>query len=76
LFNSILRNQETVFAVIVDWQAIVNQLNGTSAAMVVKAAEDAAKVAVLEGKKQVAGKHLIAAIAEQQRASQSTNGCN
>lgn len=39
--------------------------------MVVKAAEDAAKAAVLEGKKQVAHKHLIAAIAEQQRASQS-----
>ena len=55
----------------VDWQAIVKQLKGTSAAMVVKAAEDAAKAAVLEGKKQVAGKHLIVAIAEQQRASQS-----
>ena len=54
----------------------MKQLHGTSAAMVVKAAEDAAKAAVLEGKKQVAGKHLIAAIAEQQRASQSTNGCN
>ena len=60
----------------VDWQALVKQLKGTSAAMVVKAAEDAAKTAVLEGKKQVASKHLIAAITEQQRASQSTNGCN
>ena len=60
----------------IDWRAIVKQLEGTSAAMVVKAAEDAAKAAVLEGKKQVAGKHLTAAIAEQQRASQSTNGCN
>jgi len=44
--------------------------------MVVKAAEDAAKAAVLEGKKQVAGKHLVAAIAEQQRSSQTTKGCN
>ncbi len=54
----------------IDWRAIVKQLEGTSAAMVVKAAEDAAKAAVLEGKKQVAGKHLTAAIAEQQRANQ------
>ncbi len=60
----------------IDWRAIVKQLEGASAAMVVKAAEDAAKAAVLEGKKQVVSKHLIAAIAEQQRASQSTNGCN
>ena len=58
----------------IDWRAIVKQLEGTSAAMVVKAAEDAAKAAVLEGKKQVAGKHLTAAIAEQQRAYKYHNG--
>ena len=58
----------------IDWHAIVKKLEGTSAAMVVKAAEDAAKAAVLEGKKQVAGKHLTAAIAEQQRASQYGDG--
>lgn len=48
----------------IDWQALVNQLSGAAAAMVVKAAQDAAKAAVLGGREVVGESNLRAAIAE------------
>jgi SpoVK/Ycf46/Vps4 family AAA+-type ATPase len=51
----------------VDWQALVGELAGASAAMVVKAARDAAKAAVLKGRKTVTESHLREAIAEVRR---------
>jgi len=48
----------------VDWKGLVNSLKGASAAMVVKAARDAAKAAVLKGRKTVTDAHLREAIAE------------
>lgn len=51
----------------VDWRPIVKTLSGSSAAMVVKAAQDAAKAAVLSGQKIVAACHLNTAIAELNR---------
>ncbi|MFM8474373.1 MAG: ATP-binding protein [Planctomycetaceae bacterium] len=50
-----------------DWRPIVKSLSGSSAAMVVKAAQDAAKAAVLSGQKIVAVCHLKTAIAELNR---------
>lgn len=50
-----------------EWQPIVQSLSGLSAAMVVKAAQDAAKAAVLSGQKIVAASHLKTAIAELKR---------
>lgn len=50
-----------------DWASIVHSLAGASAAMVVKAAQDAAKAAVLSGQKVVTVDHLITAVAELKR---------
>jgi SpoVK/Ycf46/Vps4 family AAA+-type ATPase len=58
-----------------EWQPIVQSLSGASAAMVVKAAQDAAKAAVLAGQKIVTASHLKAAIAELKRDDKpSRNG--
>jgi SpoVK/Ycf46/Vps4 family AAA+-type ATPase len=51
----------------INWAALVEHLTGASAAMVVKAAQDAAKAAVLSGKQLVTQAHLMQAIAEQRR---------
>lgn len=51
----------------VNWQAMIDELSGASAAMVVKAARDAAKAAVLKGRKTVTEAHLREAIAETRR---------
>ncbi len=51
----------------INWVALVEHLTGASAAMVVKAAQDAAKAAVLSGKQLVTQAHLMQAIAEQRR---------
>lgn len=51
----------------INWERIVKQLSGASAAMVVKAAQDAAKAAVLNGKKGVAESDLQQAVAELRR---------
>lgn len=51
----------------VDWAALVEELAGRSAAMTVKAAQDAAKAAVLGGEKVVTQKHLSKAISELRR---------
>lgn len=48
----------------INWERIVNQLSGASAAMVVKAAQDAAKAAVLQGKKGVSELDLQQSVAE------------
>ena len=55
------------FADQIDWKALVERLIGSSAAMVVKAAQDAAKAAVLAGNKTVAQKDFMQAISELQR---------
>ena len=58
-----------------EWRPIVQCLSGSSAAMVVKAAQDAAKAAVLSGQKIVAASHLKTAIAEIKRENKpSRNG--
>ena len=51
----------------IDWAALVEHLTGASAAMVVKAAQDAAKAAVLSGKQLVTQANLLLAITEQRR---------
>lgn len=51
----------------IDWPAMVEALAGCSAAMVVKAARDAAKAAILKGKKTVTEAHLREAIQEAKR---------
>ena len=51
----------------INWVALVEHLTGASAAMVVKAAQDAAKAAVLSGKQLVTQAHMMQAIAEQRR---------
>jgi SpoVK/Ycf46/Vps4 family AAA+-type ATPase len=48
----------------INWERIVNQLSGASAAMVVKAAQDAAKAAVLQGKKGISESDLQQSVAE------------
>lgn len=50
-----------------DWRPIVQSLSGSSAAMVVKTAQDAAKAAVLSGQKIVAASHLKTAVSELKR---------
>ena len=58
-----------------DWPPIVQSLSGLSAAMIVKAAQDAAKAAVLIGQKIVAVNQLKTAIAELKREDKpSRNG--
>ena len=51
-------------AEMINWERIVDQLCDASAAMVVKAAQDAAKAAVLGEKKGVTESHLLQAVAE------------
>ena len=51
----------------INWTALVEHLMGASAAMVVKAAQDAAKAAVLSGKQTVTQANLLQAITEQRR---------
>jgi len=51
----------------INWAALVEHLTGASAAMVVKAAQDAAKAAVLSGKQLVTQANLLLAITEQRR---------
>ncbi|MGC1723624.1 MAG: ATP-binding protein [Isosphaeraceae bacterium] len=59
----------------IDWGSLVETLSGASAAMVVKAAQNAAKASVLAGQKLVTATHLKAAIAELQRSEyQERNG--
>lgn len=48
----------------IEWSNIVRKLTGMSAAMAVKAAQDAAKASVLSGQKVVTEDHLSKAIAE------------
>ena len=52
----------------ISWPSIVKQLQGASAAMTVKAAQDAAKASVLSGEKIVTEKLLLKAISELKRA--------
>lgn len=56
------------------WMMLVEQLTGASAAMVVKAAQDAAKAAVLRGPKVVTEDLLRQAIAEQRRDDVHSKG--
>ena len=56
-----------------NWSNFVQALSGASAAMVVKAAQDAAKAAVLAGHKLVSVSHITAAIAELKRTEQQPN---
>jgi SpoVK/Ycf46/Vps4 family AAA+-type ATPase len=51
----------------IDWPGLVRRLDGMSAAMVVKAAQDAAKAAVLCGEKIVTEALLVNAVAELKR---------
>lgn len=51
----------------IDWGQLVHRLSGAPAALIVKAAQDAAKAAVLEGRKSVTESHLQQAIAELRR---------
>lgn len=51
----------------IQWPTMVKQLSGASAAMVVKAARDAAKSAILKGRKTVTEAHLREAIEEVRR---------
>jgi ATP-dependent 26S proteasome regulatory subunit len=51
----------------INWDQMVDKLSGSSAAMVVKAAQDAAKAAVLNGNKGITQAHLEQAISELQR---------
>ncbi|MBB6146840.1 SpoVK/Ycf46/Vps4 family AAA+-type ATPase [Silvibacterium bohemicum] len=53
---------------LINWDRIVDQLSGVSAAMVVKAAQDAAKAAVLSGKKGITEADLHLAVAELRRS--------
>jgi SpoVK/Ycf46/Vps4 family AAA+-type ATPase len=56
-------------ATAVDWKSLVDELRGSSAAYVVKAAQDAAKAAVLVGRKTVEETDLRRAIGELRRDS-------
>jgi ATP-dependent 26S proteasome regulatory subunit len=58
-------------AELINWERLVEQLSGASAAMVVKAAQDAAKASVLSGKKGVTGSDLQQAVVELRRNDSS-----
>lgn len=58
----------------IDWRMLVEELTGASAAMVVKAAQDAAKAAVLHGPKMVTESLLRQAIADQRRDEAQPKG--
>jgi SpoVK/Ycf46/Vps4 family AAA+-type ATPase len=51
----------------IDWKQLVTELEGSSAAMVVKAAQDAAKAAVLAGHPSLSQDKLLKAVEELQR---------
>ena len=57
----------------VKWDVLVNSLDGLSAALVVKAAQSAAKAAVLTGAKEVSQSHLLESIAELKQQVEETN---
>ena len=57
----------------IKWDALVNSLDGLSAALVVKAAQSAAKAAVLTGAKEVSQPHLLESIAELNQQVEETN---
>jgi SpoVK/Ycf46/Vps4 family AAA+-type ATPase len=54
----------------IDWKPFIKSLTGASAAMIVKAAQDAAKAAILAGQKIVTAEHLKTAVAELKRTDQ------
>jgi ATP-dependent 26S proteasome regulatory subunit len=54
----------------ITWRRLVEQLSGSSAAMVVKAAQDAAKAAVLGGRKEVTEGCLQQAVSELRKTTQ------
>lgn len=56
----------------VSWQPLVTEMQGHSAALVVKVAQDAAKAAVLSGEKTVEDKHLRLASTELHRHTRDT----
>ena len=58
----------------INWNSIVEALSGASAATVVKAAQDAAKAAVLGGNKIVTETHLKDAVADLKRADSHEHG--
>lgn len=58
----------------INWDRIVDLLSGASAAMVVKAAQDAAKTAILDGKRGITESHLEEAISELRRNHDSKSG--
>jgi SpoVK/Ycf46/Vps4 family AAA+-type ATPase len=58
----------------IHWKLLIDQLAGSSAAMTVKAAQDAAKASVLHGKKTVTEALLRQAIVEQQRYESPSQG--
>ncbi|MGE3959934.1 MAG: 26S protease regulatory subunit [Vicinamibacterales bacterium] len=58
----------------IDWSGMVSRLDGASAATVVKAAQDAAKAAVLVGGQAVREQHLLRAIEDLQRARDVAEG--
>ncbi len=58
----------------VNWTGLIEQLNGASAAMVVKAAQDAAKAAVMHGQKIVTEALLRQGIADQRRDEDKRKG--
>jgi SpoVK/Ycf46/Vps4 family AAA+-type ATPase len=58
----------------VEWHAMAAALSGCSAAMVVKAGRDAAKAAILKGKKTVTEAHLQEAIQDAKRHKSDARG--
>lgn len=58
----------------INWDQMVDKLSGSSAAMVVKAAQDAAKAAVLNGNKGITQAHLEQAISELRRTHHNKPG--
>jgi SpoVK/Ycf46/Vps4 family AAA+-type ATPase len=48
----------------INWKTVIGNLNGFSAALIVKVANDASKLAVIEGKKIVGNQHLLTSIKE------------
>jgi SpoVK/Ycf46/Vps4 family AAA+-type ATPase len=58
----------------INWDMMVHELSGASAAIVVKAAQDAAKAAVLNGHKGVTEDHLKQAISELRRNQDFRSG--
>jgi SpoVK/Ycf46/Vps4 family AAA+-type ATPase len=57
----------------INWEKLVEKLTGASAAMVVKAAQDAAKAAVLSGKQVVTQADLLQSITEQRRGDNAAS---